>query len=66
MKNESERAEVIQKYEEYILARPDLLMDLPELEGKILGCYCHNDEPNHKMCHGDILRKLYASQIYNS
>ncbi len=38
-------------YEEHI--RDNLYSDLPELEGKILGCWCH---PNK--CHGDILIKL--------
>lgn len=30
-----------------------LINELPELKGKILGCYCH-PQP----CHGDILVKL--------
>ena len=34
------RLEVIRKYEEYIRNNKKLLEDLPELEGKILGCYC--------------------------
>lgn len=41
------------QYEEYLLARPDLLADLHELRGKILGCWC-----KPKACHGDVLARL--------
>ena len=34
------RGEVIKKYEDYILKQPELLEDLDELDGKVLGCYC--------------------------
>lgn len=47
------REEVIIKYEEYIRGKQDLLLDLPRLEGQVLGCYC-----KPKSCHGDILVKL--------
>jgi hypothetical protein len=47
------REEVIKKYEEYILNSPELLAALPELEGKILGCWCAP-----KPCHGEVLLKL--------
>jgi len=47
------REEVIIKYEKYIRGRPELLADLPGLEGQVLGCYC-----KPKACHGDILVKL--------
>ena len=50
---DGDRNEVIRKYEEYIAQRPDLLRSLPELENKILGCWC-----NPLACHGDILIKL--------
>lgn len=43
----------IQKYREYILTRPDLLADLHELKGKVLGCWC---KPG--ACHGDVLIQL--------
>jgi len=49
------RSEAIQKYEEYLLSNEDLMRDLPELRGKILGCWC-----KPKSCHGDILIK-YAN-----
>jgi hypothetical protein len=47
------RKEVIQKYHDYIMGRPDLLALLPTLKGKVLGCWCKPDE-----CHGDVLLEL--------
>jgi len=47
------REEVIRKYEEWIRTQPNLMMALPELDGKVLGCWC---APLH--CHGDVLVKL--------
>ena len=47
------RGEVIKKYEDYILKQPELLEDLDELDGKVLGCYCAP-----LACHGDTLIEL--------
>lgn len=47
------RAEVIEKYREVILANERLLADLPELKGKVLGCFCAP-----AACHGDVLVEL--------
>lgn len=47
------REEAIQKYREYILNNQDLLKDLHELKGKILGCWC-----KPLSCHGDVLAEL--------
>lgn len=47
------RAQVLQKYFEYLLNKPELLADLPELKGKRLGCYC-----KPLACHGDILKEM--------
>lgn len=47
------REEAIQKYVEWIANQDDLLSDLHELKGKVLGCWCHP-----KACHGDILKEL--------
>ena len=47
------RAEVIAKYKEYILSKPELLQDLKELKGKTLGCFC-----KPLPCHGDVLIEL--------
>lgn len=47
------RKQVIEKYEEYIRNKPELLDSLYELVGKRLACFCFP-----KLCHGDILIKL--------
>lgn len=44
------RADAIQAYKSYLLTSPKLIAALPELKGKILGCWCHP-----KPCHGEIL-----------
>ncbi len=50
---DGDRAEVIAKFEAYIMGRPDLLAQLPELRGKRLGCHCAP-----LPCHGDVLARL--------
>ena len=40
---------------QYLPTRPDLLESLLELDGEILGCWCHP-----KKCHGDELVRLVA------
>lgn len=47
----------IELYQEYILENDELLRDLHELEGKILGCWC-----KPAICHGDILAKLVTER----
>ena len=54
------REEVIKKYEEYIINKPELLKNLHELRGKRLGCFC---KPRYS-CHGDVLVKL-IKELYN-
>lgn len=44
------RDDVIRKYYEWVINQPALLAALPELEGKVLGCYC-----KPAACHGDVL-----------
>lgn len=51
------RAEVIDKYREWILAQPELLSRLDELKGKTLGCWC-----SPLPCHGDVLIELIDKQ----
>lgn len=52
------RAEVIEKYEEYIRSNPRLLDALPELKDKTLACWCAP-----KACHGDVLVKLVKELV---
>lgn len=51
------RAEVIARYEAWIKTQPDLMAALPELRGKVLGCWC---APDHD-CHGHVLTRLLDS-----
>lgn len=50
--------EAVDKYREYIQGRPDLLKRLPELKGKVLGCWCKTPEKPNALCHGDVLVEL--------
>ena len=47
------RQEAIKRYEEKLRGKPELLVRLPELEDKILACWC-----KPKACHGDVLLRL--------
>ncbi len=68
-KRDGTRAEVIEKYRNHILNNQELLSALPELKGKMLGCWC-----KPLACHGDILiellegkqRPVIAAQEYPS
>lgn len=47
------REQVIEKYRAWLLQQPELMAALPELRGKVLGCWCHP-----QACHGDVLVEL--------
>jgi len=47
------RDEVCEKYADWLQGQPDLLADIGELRGRVLGCYCAPDR-----CHGDELARL--------
>ncbi len=47
----------IDHYADYIQTRPDLLDQLEELRGKVLGCWCKPDR-----CHGDVLMELLGRE----
>ena len=51
------REEVIAKYRRYLEGSPELMARLPELRGRVLGCWC-----TPKPCHGDILAELANAQ----
>lgn len=50
------REDAIDAFERYLLDS-ELIHDLHELQGQVLGCYC-----KPKSCHGDILARL-ANQL---
>jgi hypothetical protein len=54
------REEVLAKYREYLLSRPDLLALLPDLRGRRLGCWCV-PEP----CHAQVLAELADSGAHS-
>jgi uncharacterized protein DUF4326 len=47
------RQEVLARYRQYLLGRPDLLALLPGLRGRRLGCWCV-PEP----CHAQVIAEL--------
>jgi hypothetical protein len=52
-KTEDRRNEVCDQYKNRIDNRPELLSRLPELKGKVLGCWCYP-----LRCHGHYLAEL--------
>jgi hypothetical protein len=44
---------ILDKYAQHVRESPDLWDSLMELDGKVLGCWCH---PNP--CHGNVLIQL--------
>lgn len=49
----SNREEAVKAYRDWILTQPHLMASLPELKGKVLGCWC-----SPQACHGDVLMEL--------
>lgn len=47
------REDAVKSYREWLLSQPELLARLPELKGKVLGCWCAP-----QLCHGHILAEL--------
>lgn len=47
------REEVIKQYMDYLLTRPELILKIKDLKGKVLGCWC-----SPLACHGDVLAHL--------
>ena len=47
------RAQVIEKYRNYVLNDPLLMSEIMTLNGKVLGCWC-----KPKQCHGDVLIEI--------
>ena len=50
------REQALEKFDEWIVGQADLLDDIGELRGKILGCYCKPER-----CHGDTLLQIANS-----
>ncbi|QKF94416.1 DUF4326 protein [Fadolivirus algeromassiliense] len=48
----------LELYTEYIKSNKELLSQLNELDGKVLGCWCREDNSPDIVCHGDVLVQL--------
>lgn len=55
------REEVVAKFEAYLLRSPGLMEHLPELRGRVLGCWCAP-----LSCHGDVLARHAAETTEES
>ncbi len=53
---DGDRDQVIDRYEEWLPAQPELMAALHELRGMVLGCWCAP-----RRCHGDPLARLAAT-----
>ncbi len=51
------RAQVIERYREWLPTQPHLRADLPSLRGLRLGCHCAP-----RACHGDVIVELIERQ----
>lgn len=55
------RQAVLSKYREYLLNNSQLMKDIMQLDGKILGCHC-----KPAACHGDILIEIIEQNHRNA
>ncbi|WP_459803031.1 DUF4326 domain-containing protein [Herbidospora sp. RD11066] len=57
-KDDALRGEQLRRYESYLTGRPELLERVPELRGKVLGCWCVPGP-----CHGQVLKRLAGGVV---
>lgn len=59
------RLDSLKNYEDRIRSTPELWDALPELEGKILGCWCVDTDSIGEplRCHGQVLMKLLREKV---
>lgn len=64
------RTDVLTMYEDHIRNTPKLWASLYEIDGQVLGCWCHNRDFEDgapaifgPWCHGDVLIKLRQEQL---
>jgi Domain of unknown function (DUF4326) len=55
------RQEIVGRYREYLLGRPDLLALLPDLRGRRIGCWCAP-----QACHADVIAELADAGLGSS
>lgn len=61
LKAEVSRHNVLENYRYWISGNKKLLLDLHELDNKVLGCWCAP-----RLCHGNILAELVDLLFYGS
>lgn len=54
--------EVLVKYYNYLTANKKLMEDLPQLKGRLLGCWCKTSNDGAITCHAQILANLADGQ----
>lgn len=60
------RGSTLEKAKEYFYNSPELIEALPELSGKILGCYCYSSKTGvGNPCHGHILIEMFKKFVLN-
>lgn len=59
------RIQCIDLYKNYLNNNIELLACLPELEGKILGCWCKDKNGKGKRCHGDAIVEVFIEEVVN-
>lgn len=52
------RKEVIEKYRKWLLGNPEMLEAIKVLKGKVLGCWCKNEDGSGPACHGDVIAEI--------
>lgn len=59
--NRTPAKEAVNLYRDYIVHQKHLMSAIPELYGKVLGCWCKKtpDAP----CHGDVLVELATQRL---
>ncbi len=58
---ERAKRECLERYREWLLGKPELLARLPELRGKVLGCFCCEYDGISEakpLCHAVVLAEL--------
>lgn len=53
--------EVLNLYRSHVLTNRELLFEIPNLRGHILGCWC-----KPKGCHGDVLAEIYTEWVFRT
>ena len=58
--NHFRKEEANELFEKFVRSNEVLMKYIPQLENKVLGCWCNSD------CHGEVLIKLYNERVDKS